>query len=127
MAPARRRPRAAALHYALVGRTGSGKSLLMWLHKLAVLPKVGTAGVRALVYDEKRDVVARLLGVCLRGVVKILHPFDLRGVAWHIAADCKAIATALQLAETLIPKKDEGPNSYFTTPPATSWPASSSA
>ena len=88
----------------------------------SVLADVGRLpGLRAIVYDPKQDFVP-ILDSIVRGPgdepgqlstrIKILNPFDRRGVSWDIAADTKNPAIARQVAATLVPE-DEGSASPF--------------
>ncbi|MBY0514727.1 MAG: type IV secretion system DNA-binding domain-containing protein [Gemmataceae bacterium] len=102
---------AAAAHAAVVGATGSGKTITLRLLMQAALSG-SVPGMRAVVYDAKQDVLPLLIGMGVRQPVSLLHPFDARGRAWDVAADCTAPATALQIASILIPV-EEGPNRFF--------------
>lgn len=104
----------AVLHWLTIGTTGSGKSLTLRLLMQDVL-KLITRGsdARALIYDAKRDTLPLLAGMNLSCPIKTLNPLDERGVAWAIARDCTAPATANQLAEVLVPDADEGGNAFF--------------
>lgn len=105
---------AATNHWLVLGATGSGKTLTLRLLAQSVLPAIGPgSNCRALIYDAKQDVLSTLYGMGVRCPVKVLHPFDLRAVAWDIARDCTAPATALQIASILIPE-EEGPNRFFS-------------
>lgn len=105
---------AASAHFAVMGATGSGKTLTLRLLMQAVLPTIRPGSrSRALVYDAKQDVLSQLAGMNVTCPIHLLHPLDVRGVAWDLAADCHAPATAMQLASILIPA-EEGPNRFFT-------------
>ncbi|MFO1459312.1 MAG: type IV secretion system DNA-binding domain-containing protein [Verrucomicrobiota bacterium] len=107
--------RVAGGHFAFVGATGSGKTMLQRLLMQSVLPEVGQGrGVRALVYDAKQDVLSILGGMRLRSVVQILNPLDSRSVAWDMASDITSPASALQVATGLIPPSDRDTNPFFT-------------
>ena len=100
-------------HFFLVGRTGSGKTILLRCLMQAALPDIGLIpDQRALVYDPKLDFIPVLYGMGLRCPVKILCPFDLRSVAWDIAGDCTEPATAIEVAVIIVPD-EEGQNRYF--------------
>lgn len=92
-------------HFLGLGTTGSGKTLLLRLLQQSVLPYVGAGlGIRALVYDAKQDAMPILYGYCDPSRIKLLNPFDERGVAWDIAKDVARSAVAMQTAFTLIPE-----------------------
>lgn len=111
------------LHFVAIGATGSGKSvhqrLLMQDVFATTMTETGAwmsrggHDERALVYDAKLDQFPTFAGMKASLPVKTLHPFDDRGVAWDIAADCSSPAVADQIAEILIPDSNEGQNSYF--------------
>jgi hypothetical protein len=104
---------AARWHFAVVGATGSGKTMTLRLLMQAVLPRITAGGGRrALVYDAKQDVCPLLDGLGLACPVELLHPLDRRGLAWDLARDCTGPATALQVASILIPA-EEGANRFF--------------
>lgn len=107
--------RLASGHFAIVGATGSGKTLLQRLLMQSVLPTVGQGrGCRALVYDAKGDTLAILAGMGLACPVEILNPFDARSVAWDIARDITSPAAALQATTLLIPEVKSDSNPFFT-------------
>jgi len=107
--------RAAYGHFAVVGATGSGKTLLQRLLMQSVLPRIGTAlNQRALVYDAKQDMVPFLAGMGLHAPVHLLNPLDARAVAWDMAADITCPASALQAATLLIPKATHDANPFFS-------------
>jgi hypothetical protein len=101
-------------HFAVIGATGSGKTISLRLLMQSVLPHIGSGSdMRALVYDAKRDMVSILNGLPLRCPVVILNPFDARSVAWDMARDITAPATAHQVASILIPE-EQGHNRFFS-------------
>jgi hypothetical protein len=96
--------RAASGHLAIVGATGSGKTLLQRLTMQSMLPRIGTGlDQRALIYDAKQDVISLLAGMRINAPVHLLNPLDARAVAWDMAADITSPAAALQAAALLIP------------------------
>lgn len=69
-------------HLAVVGATGSGKTLLQRLLMQSVLPRIDVhPGQRALVYDAKQDILGLLAGMDLRCRIDLLNPLDSRSVA----------------------------------------------
>ncbi|HRI11506.1 MAG TPA: type IV secretion system DNA-binding domain-containing protein [Verrucomicrobiota bacterium] len=107
--------RVATGHFAFIGTTGSGKTMMQRLLMQSVLPQIGRGkGVRALVYDAKQDVLSILAGMRLRCPVHLVHPLDSRASAWNMAADITGPASALQVATTLIPRSDRDTNPFFT-------------
>src|SRR5882724_8332844 len=75
-------------HLAIVGVTGSGKTMLQRLLMQSVLPAIKDGrGQRALIYDAKQDMLSLLAGMSLNAPVHLLNPLDARSVAWDIAAD----------------------------------------
>ena len=105
----------ATTHFAIVGATGSGKTLIIRRLLDSVLPRVGTGSdCRALIYDPKRDFLPILAGMNLGAPVFTLHPFDKRGVGWNMAADILSPASADQMATILIPHEKQSSNPFFT-------------
>ena len=104
----------ATSHFMVVGTTGSGKTITIRLLMQDVLPSIGVkADHRALIYDAKQDVAAQLAGMGLECPVYTLNPFDKRCVAWDMSADIREPATALQLADTLIPQDAQASQPFF--------------
>lgn len=100
-------------HFAFVGTTGSGKTVLMRLLQQTVLYLVGSnVQMRALVYDAKHDAMPMLSSYVDRDRLFTMDPFDARGVAWDIAADVTEPRIALELTYTLIPEQSES-QPYF--------------
>ncbi|MBN9693292.1 MAG: type IV secretion system DNA-binding domain-containing protein [Verrucomicrobia bacterium] len=107
--------RAAHGHFACVGATGSGKTMIQRLLMQSVLPGIGRGrGSRALIYDAKQDLLSILAGMKLSCPVRLFHPLDSRGTAWDLAADITSPASALQMASLLIPRSDRDTNPFFT-------------
>lgn len=107
--------RSGAGHIAVVGATGSGKTMIQRLLMQSVLPRIGTGiGTRALVYDAKQDSVGILSAMADRCPIHILNPLDSRCTAWDMAADITCPASALQAAALLIPEAKHDSNPFFT-------------
>ena len=103
-------------HLALVGATGSGKTLLQRLLMQSVLPRIGEGfGHRALIYDAKQDVLSVLAGMKLSCPIRTLNPLDARAVAWDMAADITGPASAFQVASLLIPESKGDSNPFFSS------------
>jgi len=102
-------------HFAVVGSTGSGKTITIRLLMQSVLPRIGTGvDTRAIIYDAKQDTVSMLAGMNLACDVVILNPFDTRGVSWNMADDITAPATAQQIAAILIPENKNATQPFFS-------------
>lgn len=71
-------------------------------------------GHRALIYDAKQDIVSVLAGMRIPCPIYTLNPFDERCVAWDMAADITAPATALQVASILIPEDKNASQPFFS-------------
>lgn len=100
-------------HFAFIGTTGSGKTVLLRLLMQSVLVFVGMGlGYRSLIYDAKQDMLSILSAFCGRRRVRTLNPHDDRGVAWDIAADVTEPRIAMEIAYTLIPDASES-QPYF--------------
>lgn len=101
-------------HFLVVGTTGSGKTLTIDSLAAQALPGIRAGSDhRALIYDSKQDVLAKLAGARLSCEYVTFNPFDTRSVAWDIARDVTAPATALQVATILIPE-EAGNNRFFS-------------
>ena len=106
--------RAACGHFAFIGTTGSGKTILQRLLLQSVLPVIGTGqGCRALVYDAKQDSLPLIGGMSPGSPVRILHPSDRRASAWDMAVDITGPNAALQVATMLIPRSKNDTNPFF--------------
>lgn len=102
-------------HLAVVGATGSGKTLLQRLLMQSVLPRIGhLPNQRALIYDAKQDVLSLLGGMNLSCPIQLLNPLDARSVAWDMAADVTSPAAAWQASSLLIPKVTHDANPFFS-------------
>lgn len=105
---------AACSHLAIVGATGSGKTILQRLLMQSALPRIGDGhGHRALIYDPKQDMGSILAGMKLQCPVHLLNPLDARSVSWDMAADILSPASALQVASMLIPESKHDSNPFF--------------
>ena len=105
----------ATTHFAIVGATGSGKTILIRSMMESVLPRIGTAqDSRALIYDAKRDMIPILVGLGMEEHIISLHPFDERGSAWDMAKDITSPAAADQAATVLIPHEKASSSPFFT-------------
>ena len=104
----------ASSHFAIVGSTGSGKTISIRLLMQSVLPLIGTGkDHRALIYDAKQDMYSILKGINPPCEIMILNPFDKRGVAWDMAKDITSPATAQQIASILIPENKNASQPFF--------------
>lgn len=101
-------------HFVIVGATESGKTVTMRLLMQSVLPAIYHGSKRrAVIYDAKQDMIEILGGMFLQCPVIILNPFDARSSAWDMACDVTNPATALQVAQILIPDEQGGYNTFF--------------
>ena len=102
-------------HLAVVGATGSGKTLLQRLLMQSALPRIGAGmGQRALVYDAKQDILSLLAGMHVSAPLHLLNPLDTRSAAWDMAEDVTSPASALQAATLLIAKASHDANPFFS-------------
>ena len=102
-------------HFAILGATGSGKTLLQRLLMHSVLPRIGKGlDQRALIYDAKQDILPLRGGLGLRYPIATFHPLDARCVAWDMAADINSPAAALQAATLLVPKAQPDAKPFFS-------------
>jgi len=105
----------ASTHFAVIGSTGSGKTILIRLLMQSVLPRIGKGlDSRALVYDAKQDSMSMLKGIVPESEIILLNPFDRRGVAWDMAKDITSPTTAQQVATILIPEEKNISQPFFS-------------
>jgi type IV secretory pathway TraG/TraD family ATPase VirD4 len=105
----------ATTHFAVIGSTGSGKTILIRLLMQSVLPRIGKGlDSRALVYDAKQDSMSMLKGIAPDTEIILLNPFDRRGVAWDMAKDITSPTIAQQVATILIPEEKNISQPFFS-------------
>jgi type IV secretory pathway TraG/TraD family ATPase VirD4 len=105
----------ATTHFAIIGSTGSGKTIIIRSMMESILPRISTGqDLRALIYDAKRDMIPILVGQGMEEHIISLHPFDERGSAWDMAKDITSPAAADQAATVLIPHEKGSSNPFFT-------------
>lgn len=111
-------------HFALVGTTRSGKTVNMRLLMQAAIPNAlaGNASNfpagRAVVFDPKTEFIPILRGMGVPADrIKLMNPFDKRGVPWDIAGDTLSPADADNVAEILVPEGKDGEknSAYFVS------------
>ncbi len=101
-------------HFLAAGMTGSGKTNLLLQFMASVLGWIGRKpDQRALVYDPKTELLSFLYGLGLGPKVRVLHPLDIRGCAWDLAADVTSPTTAQQMAAVLIPEDKDSKQPFF--------------
>lgn len=84
------------LHALIVGRTGSGKSTILYQH----LEAIQQAERRAVVNDFKGELVEKFYRP---GVDHILNPLDARGLGWTVFNDIRMTTDLHAIAASLIP------------------------
>lgn len=110
-------------HTAIIGSSGAGKTIIqkIWLEGALLAPTDDELLYRGMVYDPKRELYPFLLGMGLPAEqIIIANPFDSRASAWDIGADFKEPAQIEELAEMIIPRKEEkggsgGNDDFFDT------------
>jgi type IV secretory pathway TraG/TraD family ATPase VirD4 len=103
-------------HFLVTGVTGSGKTLTIRFLMQSVLPNISLGfGMRALIFDPKRDMLPMLTGMLLEGEPKIyiLNPFDIRSSMWDMAEDIESLSAADAVAQILIPPEPRSANRFF--------------
>jgi Type IV secretion-system coupling protein DNA-binding domain len=122
-------------HFAFVGSTGSGKTISQrFLYQtgianyIAIEDAYKRGRISALMYDAKGDLFSILFGFGERNQKRArnerylefyknsiitLNPFDNRSYAWDIAKDVKDEATALEIANILIPENENESQPFF--------------
>jgi len=92
-------------HIFIVGAPGSGKTVVIRpLVERAIAKKD-----RVLVYDNKGDFTKMLPRVNGAKGIVIFAPWDKRGVAWDIAADCQNRSDARDISARLVPESERDP------------------
>ena len=107
--------KSAPTHFLLVGKTGSGKTnILTMLMRSALLNVQAEPDYRAVVYDQKQDMVGIIKAQGITDPqLRILNPYDKRCYEWDMAKDVTGQDTAFQIASIFIPEEDSQ-NRYFT-------------
>ncbi len=103
-------------HFLVLGTTGSGKTITIRLLLQSLLSPIGRGrdrNDRAILYDNKQEMIGILFGMGVNCSTHTLHPFDARGAAWHMAEDCHSVVNAQQFAANMIPE-EQGPNRFFS-------------
>lgn len=105
-------PSVATSNFLYLGAIGSGKTTSILLLMQSVLPLIGEGlNRRALIYDAKSEIISYVDGLVPRW--HTFNPFDARCVAWDMAKDIDDPASALELAEILIPTTGNETNPFF--------------
>jgi hypothetical protein len=105
--------------WAIIGASGSGKSMTLQMLCQEALAQIGkptsSLSRRALVYDPKTVILSQLAGIGIpKKRIKILNPFDARCVAPDFQANIDTPAAALQFATLLIEEEKGGHNRFFS-------------
>jgi hypothetical protein len=109
----------AVTHVLALGSSGSGKTLTLLGIMKAALPLVIPAGLekrRAIVLDQQQVHYSLVQGIDdLSADIKIINPFDRRGVSWAIAVDFTDMTGAQTAAATLVPepKSNQHSDAFF--------------
>jgi len=97
-----------APHTAIIGASGTGKTILMKHLMSAILPaprQDGGLSFRAVIYDPKRELYPFLAGLQIPAQqIVVTHPFDSRSAAWDLAKDFVEPAHIEELAEMIVPE-----------------------
>jgi hypothetical protein len=106
-------------NFAVLGMTGSGKSMIIDSLVNSILTKWigGSSRFRAVLYDAKNIATPQLAGMGItieNGNLIITNPFDQRCSGWQTGKDVTDKVAAMQLAESLIPiDKSGNSNAYW--------------
>jgi len=101
-------------HVAMIGTTGSAKTVIMRMMLESIVPGIGGANLdrRLIIFDAKSDILSILSGIRIRSPVYFFNPMDTRSAAWDIAKDVKGSIFASQFAENFI-KENKNENPFF--------------
>lgn len=114
--------KAGTSHFAYIGATGSGKTVLIRLLMQSVLFTAATRNIstRLLVYDSKREMMPILHGIFnnlerqdAARKIKLINPLDKRGVAWNMAEDITEPVHAQELASILVPDEPNTKEPFY--------------
>ncbi len=86
-------------HMLIMGASGSGKTQVLQ----HLIKEARRRGDRVILVDSKGDFTAQIPRIGL------IAPWDVRSLAWDIAADCPGILDAKTLSARLIPANDKDP------------------
>ena len=106
-----------APHTALIGSSGSGKTLFLksWLDDCLADEEYGLR-YRAFIYDPKREFYPylRALGIPSSQII-LTHPFDIRSSAWDLGRDFSEPSQIEELTEMIVPEKENssGNSAFF--------------
>lgn len=106
-------------HFCFIGATGSGKTVNIRIMMQSVLPDVGQGhGVRALVYDSKREMIPIIRGMFSASkrdkLIIPLNPSDKRSYAWAMCEDIDEPLHAQEMANILVPKSERESQPFFS-------------
>lgn len=113
-------------HFALIGKTGSGKTILIEMLLLSVFRAQKRNNLRLLIFDPKKENYSVLCGpdIGLRAPTAedgeqpdqdlyLLNPYDQRTARWNIAEDIATRVDAAELAQILAPRDPNERNPFF--------------
>jgi len=100
-------------HYAIVGTTRSGKSLLLTLFVRSILPRVTPHSDQRIVLVDPKNELHTALFADAKVPVHFFLPSDERSSRLELSRDFKCPAAVVQLTEALVPDAPEDKDKFF--------------
>jgi type IV secretory pathway TraG/TraD family ATPase VirD4 len=98
----------AMLNFLTIGSIGSGKTITLLLLMQSIFPKIGQGtGLKAIIYDYKREMLSQLSGMGVTARTIILNPLDKRAYAINLGKDVVTPTEATSLASSLIQREEK--------------------
>lgn len=113
-------PAACRNHFLAMGRSDSGKSLMLQrLMSDVVMSITPGSDRRVFMYDAKNELVPYLMKLGVDCPVLSVNPLESRtkmprSVYWDIKRDVNCVASAENFGHKMIPESDEGANRFFS-------------
>ena len=100
-------------HYAIVGATCSGKSLLLSLYLRSVISQITPRSDRRLVLFDPENELHSALFADVQVPVHFLLPSDERSSRWELSRDFTSPAAILQFCQAFVPEMASDSNPFF--------------
>jgi len=104
-------------HTAIVGSTGSGKTIIqkhLMSRVLKAPAELGGLRFRSVVYDPKQELYDFLIRLGIpRSQIIVANPFHQDSASWDLATDFRETAQIDELAEMIVPKSEHASDNRF--------------